>query len=556
VTGISLPFARGIPKVSAPWAHVAADTLRRRRVWIAVALMLAIVAVAHGYNMLHYPYLEDDEGTYFSQAFAVFHLGRLAPETYIYDHAPFGWIQIAVWQLLTDGARFGYGLASGRVLMLLFQLGSALLVFGIGRRVTGKVWVGLLAAALSSLLPFGMLYQRRILLDNIATFWILASFYALTGPATLRRVWFSAAALAVAVLSKEIAIVAFPTMVVLVSRRSSPENRLFAVTGWLAVFLSICSTYVLLALLKGELFPAGTALGGSHPHVSLICSLMWQSQRGADGGLLSSSSAFWHAVGSWLRSEPLLVIGGSAAVDYLVLVRRRDAFPSMLAWTVISFWLFLGRGGIVQDFYLVPALPLLALCLVIGLDAVVSDVRRRAPKRIAWRASRVVLGVAVVSIAFGCVLDFSHAGDALWTANPVGGQEQAVAWVDKHVPRDSHIFIDNYMWYDLHEPSAGRPFPDAIYYWNVGFNPTIRKQVFDDNWRDVDYVITTPQMIHDTKLQVFPVVTPALEHSESVRQFDTGGWTVDVRKVNPRSRVQLPLTAQTAQQPSCMTYGS
>jgi hypothetical protein len=124
------------------------------------------------------------------------------------------------------------------------------------------------------------------------------------------------------------------------------------------------------------------------------------------------------------------------------------------------------------------------------------------------------------------------------------------------VPRDSHIVIDNYMWYDLHEPSAGRPFPDAIYYWNVGFNPTIRKQVFDDNWRDVDYVITTPQMIHDTKLQVFPVVTPALEHSESVRQFDTGGWTVDVRKVNPRSRVQLPLTAQTAQQPSCMTYGS
>ena len=74
MTGISLPFARGIPKVSAPWAHVAADTLRRRRVWIAVALMLAIVAVAHGYNMLHYPYLEDDEGTYFSQAFAVFHL--------------------------------------------------------------------------------------------------------------------------------------------------------------------------------------------------------------------------------------------------------------------------------------------------------------------------------------------------------------------------------------------------------------------------------------------------------------------------------------------------
>jgi hypothetical protein len=520
-----------------------------------VLALLALVAVAHGYNMLHYPYLEDDEGTYFSQAFAVFHLGRLAPETYIYDHAPLGWIQIALWQLITDGARFGYGLASGRVLMLLFQLGSTLLVFGIGRRATGKVWVGLLAAALSSLLPFGMLYQRRILLDNIATFWMLASFYALSGPATLRRAWFSAAALAVAVLSKEIALVAVPAEVILVARRSSGEHRLFAVTGWLALFLSICSTYVLMALLKGELFPAGTALGGSHPHVSLICSLIWQSQRGADAGLLSSSSAFWHAAESWLRSEPLLVIGGQAAVDYLILVRRRDAFPAMLGWTVITFWLFLGRGGIVQDFYLVPALPLLALCLVIGIDAVASDVRSRAPSRIARPASYVVLGVAVIGIAVGCVLDFGHSGDALWTADPVAGQEQAITWVDQHLPHNSRIVIDNYMWYDLHEPATGAPFPNAIYYWNVGFNPRIRRQVFDDDWRKVDYVITTPQMIHDTGVQAFPVVTPALEHSVSVREFETGGWTVDVRKVDPLARVQLPLTASGTQQPSCMTYG-
>jgi 4-amino-4-deoxy-L-arabinose transferase-like glycosyltransferase len=163
--------------------------LRRRHVPAAVVLMLLAAGLAHGYNMLHFPYLTDDEGTYFSQGWAVFHLGRLAPYTYLYDHAPLGWIQIALWQLFTGGASFGYGLASGRVLMLAFQIGSTLAVIGIGRRATGRLWVGLLAAVLMALLPFGIYYQRRILLDNIATFWMLVSLYALAGPTRLRAAW-------------------------------------------------------------------------------------------------------------------------------------------------------------------------------------------------------------------------------------------------------------------------------------------------------------------------------------------------------------------------------
>ena len=115
----------------------------------------------------------------------MFHLGRLAPYTYIYDHAPLGWIQIGIWQLLTLGRRFGDALESGRVLMLLFQVGSALLVLAIGRRVSGKTRVGLLAAALFSLSTYGIFYHRRILLDNVATFWMLLSIYLLVRRVTL-----------------------------------------------------------------------------------------------------------------------------------------------------------------------------------------------------------------------------------------------------------------------------------------------------------------------------------------------------------------------------------
>jgi hypothetical protein len=46
-----------------------------------VLLILAILLVAalvHGFNMFHFPYYEDDEGTYMSQAWTVVHEGQLA----------------------------------------------------------------------------------------------------------------------------------------------------------------------------------------------------------------------------------------------------------------------------------------------------------------------------------------------------------------------------------------------------------------------------------------------------------------------------------------------
>ena len=306
---------------------------------------MVVVVVSHGYNMLHFPYLEDDEGTYFSQAWSVFHVGRLAPYTYFYDHAPLGWVQIGLWQLLTFDHGFGYEMASGRILMLFFQLGSALLVLAIGRRCTGKIWVGLLAALLFTLSAYGIFYHRRILLDNIATFWLLVSIYMLVGPVTLRRIWLSAVAIGIAVLSKEITFAAVPALAVLAARQAPRPGRPFAVIGWLGLALGICSTYVLLALLKGELFPAGSGLGGAHPHVSLICSLQWQASRGSSGGLFDPSSAFWQAASGWGRAEPLLVIDGTAAALVAVIALRRNVFISMLGWVVISIWLFLARGA-------------------------------------------------------------------------------------------------------------------------------------------------------------------------------------------------------------------
>src|SRR3954465_9737148 len=63
---------------------------------------LVVIGVAHALNLAGWPRYFDDEGTYYSQAWAVEHLGSLAPYTYWYDHPPAGWLQMAALQWLPD----------------------------------------------------------------------------------------------------------------------------------------------------------------------------------------------------------------------------------------------------------------------------------------------------------------------------------------------------------------------------------------------------------------------------------------------------------------------
>jgi len=519
------------------------------------AALIALVLTAHAWNMLHFPYLEDDEGTYFSQGWAVFHLGRLAPYTYFYDHAPIGWIQIGLWQLLTGNGHFGYELASGRVLMLLYQAGSVLLVYAIARKVSGRSWVALLAVAVFGLSVYGIYYHRRILLDNVASFWILVSLFLLVGRITLPRVWLSAVALAVAVLSKETAVAVLPAMAVLVARQTPRPSRPFAVIGWLAVAGGLISLYPLLALLKGELFPAGSTLGSGHPHVSLLCALQFQASRGSDAGILSSSSAFWHAARGWMYREPLLVIGGSGAAMLAVSVFRRRTLVSMIGWMVLSLWLFLGHGGPVSDFYLIPLLPLLALCLALIAGDCVSALRELAPAAAARRLSGAAIAL-IVCVCLACVaVAYERSGTGLFVGDPVDAQVAAVRWVQTHVPPSSNMIIDMYMFADLHYPRAGAPaFPYAEYYWTAAEDPGVSRGVLHGDWRRVSYVVTTPQLTYDASVNAFPIVLPALEHSVAIAEFNTGGWEVQVRRVDPRvTETSFAIPRRQQALPSCMT---
>lgn len=567
-----------------PPRHPRVSALRRpewhpdKRIIAAAVFVIGVALLTHMPNMLHYPYIEDDEGYYFSQGWAVFHQGSLGPKPYIfyYEHVPLGWIQIGLWNLLTGAASFGYAIASGRVLMLLLQIGSSLLVFSIARKESGRIWVGVLAAVIFAVSPYGIYYHRRVLLDNVTGFWILVSLRALVGTVTLRRVWVSGAALGIAMLSKEIAIVTFPAMAMLAARQIPKQSRPFAICGWPGIALALLSTYPLMALLKGEFFPAGTLLGGYHKHVSLICSLEWQSGRGPhDGGILNPSSQFWTQAANWAQREPLLVIGGSLAAVISIVLFRRNPVISMIGWMILSLWVFLGSGGILVDFYLVPVLPLLALSLALVAGRTVRALASLTPAR----RSRLVAAGLVTALFLGCMAAFIPAYhysegkvrifghslvdetpvEGLWHLQPVNGQVEAVHYIQQHLPPNSRMIIDMSMWFDLHHPTTRQPaFVYAEYYMKAAADPSIAKGIFSDNWRKVRYVITTRQLLQDAQQNGFSLIINAVNHSKLLAHFDTGGWPVEVREVDPRlpDNHILQLNKGHYWVPACMTYGT
>jgi 4-amino-4-deoxy-L-arabinose transferase-like glycosyltransferase len=544
---------------------------------LLIAAILLVAALAHGINMFNYPTYFGDEGIYMSQAWAVVKEGRLAPYTYDYGHAPAGWFLIAAWTLLTGGFHtFGAVINSGRMLMLILQVGSTFFLYRIARILSQSVTVATLACLLFALSPYGIYIHRKVLLDNITTFWMLLSILLLvSGRFSLKRVWLSAAAFGISILSKENTGFLVPVLIYLVFLLADRSHRLFAIVSWAAIVCSLVSLYVLLAVLKGELFPSAaqlggtsahmslifsllTKLGGTSRHVSLIYSLLWQASRQKDAGLFDLASQFWYTTKTWAQAEPLLVIVGSLCAILSALLIVRHKLIGIMGIATLSLWAFLARGSVTSDFYLAPSLPLLALnvALIAGLA---TDYCKKFLKRYNSTGLLVARGAQMIMVtlclaglvssytspnigfqnfAYGIegthILNFQNYAFILWNnSSRVAAQREAIDWLRANVPSCSSIVIDPYMWTDLHDIS-NEPggYKLAHSYWQVALDPAIGDGVLHGDWRNIDYVVETPEFMRDNQRFRLPLVQEALAHSTVVVSFDTAEWPIVIRRVS------------------------
>jgi 4-amino-4-deoxy-L-arabinose transferase-like glycosyltransferase len=488
---------------------------------IMVVIALMGTLAAHAYNMFNFPRYELDEGTYMSYAWAILH-GMIASEPYGYGHPPLGWIQIAGWIQLSGGFfTFGTAINSGRVLMLLYALGSALLVYLIVRRMSGSVSAGLLALVIFSFSPLSIAYQRQVFLDNIATFWLLLSLYLLViGSSRLKYLIGSAICFGVAFLSKETAAVFFPGIVYAAWLYTTKFQRKFHMTTFIYTIMAVCSTWVLLAILKGELFPYGWLPWDTHPHLSMLDTFAGQAQRGVESGSLASSFQIW------LASDPLLIVLSIAAPVFNLFHGWWNRKHLMLALLSMLYWLLLVRGGQVLSFYIIMLIPLTAINTAMALNALLSWAGMSAQARRLHTAFNI-MRAAFLLVALAAILPYDLQGSGFpFTQQPTSAQQETMVWIREHVPRDSFIVINSYLYLDLRLPGGtgvgnSAPFPHAEVYWEVAYDPTLYTDTLEQNWDRIDYIVADSEMLTDIKTYGGPMdlIKTALDHSVLLADF-------------------------------------
>lgn len=497
----------------------------RKILWV---LTLAAL-VSHSFNMFGYPLYLGDEGIYTEQAWAVLRLTKLAPYTYFYDHAPAGWLMLALWTMILPKGFLTFGLAvgSGRVLMLILHLASVVLLFRITRALSQSLLAATAATLMFFLSPLSVYYQRMVLLDNMMVFWLLLSLYlVLYHGFRLMTVLAGGAALGIAVLNKENALFFLPVMVYLLMRslRTGHMKR-FAVAGWGFAVVMVVSVYPLYALLKNELLPSEVAfLMNSAPaeHVSLIGTIGWQLQR-SGGSILDPYSQFWRFFwAKWWAKDSVIIVAGVAATSLNLLagyLLRRTGYL-VAALLCVSFAIYLARGSVMLEFYVVPILPFLAMNFGITVGLLMG--------RMPW-----LLGLPAIALGGGLMIGvFLYNARDAYLIDFVRLQEEQLAWVRENIPPSSIVVVDDDLWVDLHEPGGGGPiFPRAHSHWKVAQDPAVQVQALNNDWRRVDYLIMSNKLLvtFNEANETLPI--EIYDNSRMVAAFVDGDVQLQVRQV-------------------------
>jgi 4-amino-4-deoxy-L-arabinose transferase-like glycosyltransferase len=503
--------------------------------WPAV-LVVSLAGIAHAVNIFRSPMYDDDEGLYMQQAWSVAEHGKLSPYQYFYDHPPLGWFTIAAWSKLTGGfLAFGESVNSGRALMLLAHVGSAALLYGVARRAGGTVLAATIAVAVFALSPFQLLFGREVLLDNLAVFWLLLSLYLLMPRhLTMPGAALSGAAMGIALLNKEIVGVMLPGAILLLWTRLDAPGRVRGAAVWLGAALGLAALYPLHALLIGEFFPAGSFLDmKSGDHASLLGGIKYHLNRSHDHGILQSGSEFWHAAHIWWRVDPALTAASAVAIPVAILLAKRSRDALGIGVMLGVFMIFLARGGAVFDFWLLPAVPLIALIVGLSADALWdASWRARAMRAGPWLGRLVAPGALglvalIVVVGIARITAYADSFDRVFAQNQTAPETQALDWLKQHVNHDDIIATDNYAWVDL------RDFPNAHSFWRIDTETEIHDDLLHGDGRNIDYILETPVMTQalDENNGDLTLLAQAVASSDVVAHFEGDGERVNIRQV-------------------------
>lgn len=498
---------------------------------VIAAPLLAIIALVHRDGAASYPSYTDDSGVYLASAWAALYDGSLSPYTYSYEHTPAGWLQIGLWAALTNGFnRYPSALDFGAEVMLIAKVAASALVFTLGRRLGFSRLGAAMAMVLFALCPLEISYGRWMFLDNLMIVWLLAAFMFAYAPSrSIGTATAATSAFAIAVLTKETALIMLPAFAWAMAQNLDRRNRQQVLTVAIFCGTLLLAMYPLFALYKGELFPRPG-------HTSLLGSAGWQlAGRESSGWLFDTGSDVWHLLGTWLAEDPYLLIAGLIAVVFTVQVPRLR--PVTLA--LLTGWALVLRGGYVPFMHVIVLMPFSAILIAGVVEAFSGNPKLvnagRLRLRTRWGVARFVrswyallLGLIVMACtALVWTAQIQHA-TSQHSAQPL---RQASKWLAANVSRDKVLVVHDAIWTDLVHRYGFSPRPIMVY--KLDHDPQVRL-----NLKRIDYLVVPQRYYVNEDPAAYPTLLLAREHSVEVVSFGGGEDAVHIYRVSAYWRPQ------------------
>lgn len=489
---------------------------------IVILLGLAVAIAVHGFNLFGAPQYQAGEGLLMAHAWSITQ-GQLAPfGSFTFEQLPFGWLLLAAWSFISGGfTTFGSAINSGRALMLVFSSGCALFVYLITTRLSGSRSAGLLALVLFALSPLGVIYQRQVLLENVGVFWLLLSLFLLVvGNSRLPAIVFAGVSLGLAVLTQGIFIIFFPVMLYTVWLHATPFQRKFALVAFSYIALSLASTFVLFALLSGQILPGGDP---QFPGPSLVSGIGLHIQT------VLRESNFLDTWNEWMQYEWFLIVVSGIAVSVNIWAGIRKRLQWLAAFFLVTMWMFMLLTGIISPSYFSILLPLMSINIAIALNSVMKLISQRY----GFDLLRVLLIFSLIG-AFTPYRVQATQSYGLADQNFTQSRVSAIAWIRENVSPDATIVVNSDLFVDLRVSGGpeGRAYERAFYYQNELFNPD-RSGILENDWRNIDYIVLDPQMereLRDNPSQM-SMFERALHDANLVKEFVGSQGSIKIYQV-------------------------
>jgi 4-amino-4-deoxy-L-arabinose transferase-like glycosyltransferase len=311
----------------------------------------------------------------------------------------------------------------GRSVTTVFGVASVFMVFLIGRRVSGKPMVGLIAAVMMAISPTCVALSREISPNMFLVFFILLTVWGaikIYEENTTAAFLLSGVAAGLVVGTKYNGGLVFGVVVLACLLRSGwaalKDRRLYAAAAISAATFLLTTPFAVL------------------DYPSFIRDFTNQASHYATGHLgMEGDTVQWYTNFLWTQEGPVAVLGWIGAIYALV---RRSRPLIIVASFPIGYGIFISSFIVRNDRTILPLLPFL---YILAAVVIVDTARWVMARDIERRAALATSALVLVLLA---IVPFNMSSAAAIQANAPDSRLTGVQWIGQNIPPGSKVGIE------------------------------------------------------------------------------------------------------------------